>query len=260
MKLFASDFDGTFYFNGKRQEIFLENISSVKKFQKNHKFAFVTGRDANSIINHISQYELKPDYIACNNGGLIYDKNMNVLYSNPLNIDFEKLMELIENENVQLISMCSKGRGFFKCFTDKKENVESVLDFYKQMNVTHVDTLNELDSSGIYMASLFCENYEHAQRVAKIICESDLNCNAFANRIYIDVVSKGVSKRNAVEMIAKDAKAQEIYTIGDSFNDINMIEYFHGFAVEDANDEVKNVAKQVVSSVNEAISLLNQHE
>ena len=97
MKLFASDFDGTFYFNGKRQEIFLENISSVKKFQKNHKFAFVTGRDANSIINHISQYELKPDYIACNNGGLIYDKNMNVLYSNPLNIDFEKLMELIEN-------------------------------------------------------------------------------------------------------------------------------------------------------------------
>ena len=211
MKLFASDFDGTFYFNGKRQEIFLENISSVKKFQKNHKFAFVTGRDANSIINHISQYDLKPDYIACNNGGLIYDKNMNVLYSNPLNIDFEKLMELIEKENVQLISMCSKGRGFFKCFADKKENVDSVLNFYKQMKVTHVETLKELDSTGIYMASLFCENYEHAQRVAKIICESDLNCSAFANRIYIDVVSKGISKKNAVEMIAKDANVQEIY-------------------------------------------------
>lgn len=256
MKLFASDFDGTFYFNEKKQEVFLKNISSVKKFQENHKFAFVTGRDANSILNHVSQYELKPDYIACNNGGLIYDKDMNVLYSNPLDIDFMKLMELIEKEKVQLISMCSKGRGFFKCFVNKEENVESVLNFYKQMNVQATSTLEELDKSGIYMASLFCENYEHAKKVAKIICESDLNCTAYANRIYIDVVSMGVSKRNAVEMIAKDANVQEIYTIGDSFNDINMIENFYGFAVEDANDEVKNVSKKVVSSVNEAICLL----
>ena len=61
-------------------------------------------------------------------------------------------------------------------------------------------------------------------------------------------------------MIASHAHIHDIYTIGDSFNDINMIESFYGFAVENANDEVKKVAKQVISSVNEAISLLNQHE
>lgn len=260
MKLFASDFDGTFYFNGKKEELFLKNISTVKKFQENHTFAFVTGREVNSLIHHIHQYDFKPDYIACNNGGIIYDKNMNVLYSNPLNVDFEKLMKLIEKENVQLISMCSKSRGFFRHFIYNEENEKSVYNFYQQMNVTPVSTLEELDKTGIYMASLYCNNDEHAKKVAKIICESDLGCSAFANRMYIDIVSKGVSKRNAVEMIAKHANIQEIYTIGDSFNDMNMIEYYHGFAVEDANEEVKLIAKQVVSSVSDAIMLLNQHE
>lgn len=260
MKLFASDFDGTFYFNGKKQDVYLNNISSVKEFQKNHKFAVVTGRDANSIVNHLSQHNLKLDYIACFNGGLIYDGDMNVLHSNRLKIDFEKLMELLDEQNAQMISICSKGRGFFRQFKENPENAKLTLGLYKEMNVLPVSQFEELDKDHIYMASVVCDNETHAKEVCRQINELGFECSAYVNRRYIDVVGKDASKRKAVEMIASHAHIHDIYTIGDSFNDINMIESFYGFAVEDANDEVKKMAKQVVSSVNEAISLLNQHE
>ena len=34
MKLFASDFDGTFYFGKEHQKVFRENINTVKEFKK----------------------------------------------------------------------------------------------------------------------------------------------------------------------------------------------------------------------------------
>ena len=260
MKLFASDFDGTFYFNGKKQDVYLKNILSVKEFQKNHKFAIVTGRDANSIIHNLSQHGLKPDYIACFNGGLIYDNQMNVLYSNRLKIDFEKLMELLDEQNAQMISICSQERGFFRQFRENKENEAFTVQLYKEMNVQATSDFKELDKNHIYMASIVCDNEEHAEKVCAKINELGFECSAYVNRKYIDVVGKNASKKSAVEMIAKHAKSDEIYTIGDSFNDINMIEYFNGFAVEDSNIEVKRVAKQIVKSVNHAISLLIQQE
>ena len=260
MKLFASDFDGTFYFNGKKQEVYLKNILSVKEFQKNHKFAIVTGRDANSIVNHLRQHDLKLDYIACFNGGLIYDGEMNVLHSNRLNIDFEKLMELLDEQKVQTISICSKGRGFFRPIKDIPENLEFTLDLYKEMNVQLTYNLEELDKENIYMASIICDDQVHAVSVCRKINELAFECSAYVNQRYIDVVGKNASKRKAVEMIAKHANIDEIYTIGDSLNDIDMIEHFYGFAVEDADDEVKNVAKRIVPSVNDAISLLMLHE
>ena len=44
-----------------------------------------------------------------------------------------------------------------------------------------------------------------------------------------------------------------VYTIGDSYNDVEMIEKFNGYSIENAKEEVKKVSKGECSSVSKLI-------
>lgn len=260
MKLLASDFDGTFYFNGYKFDVFRQNVESAKKLQENNKFAIVTGRDAYSVSAHLNPYGLYPDYIAAYNGGLILDKNMKILYQDLPEFDFKRLMQVLKEERATMISMCSKGRGYMRFFRFDIIMFFSTLTLYKSMHVKPLFHVSKLDKSGIYMGSVVCDSVEHAHHVSEKIKALNMKCSVHVNRRYIDIAGQHSSKVKAVEMIEKHMQAESVYTIGDSFNDIEMIQQFHGFAVHDANDEVKHVAKIVVNSVSDAIKLLMQHK
>lgn len=66
MKLFVTDFDRTLFVDRK---ISSEDINSIKDWQsKGNLFVVATGRDINSINEKIGVYNIKPDYLICNNG------------------------------------------------------------------------------------------------------------------------------------------------------------------------------------------------
>lgn len=69
--------------------------------------------------------------------------------------------------------------------------------------------------------------------------------------VNVEVTSKGVSKGKAVEVLAKhyNIDREEVMCIGDSENDLSMIEYAGlGVAMENGNDEVKKAAKFITLS------------
>lgn len=78
----------------------------------------------------------------------------------------------------------------------------------------------------------------------------------------LDFIPTGISKGNALEKLADELglKPEEIATVGDSFNDVSMLEWTpHSFAMRHAPEEVKQKAGRVVSSVREACEWVLQY-
>ena len=70
---------------------------------------------------------------------------------------------------------------------------------------------------------------------------------------YLEVTAKHVSKEHALLEVAKyyDIPLEQIMTIGDNFNDIDMIRYAGlGVAMGNAADEVKEAA-DIVTDIND---------
>ena len=75
-KLLVSDYDGTFK-NDKDGSI-KANIDEVSKFMSNGNiFTLASARSYNSLIRQVNKYNIPYDYLICNNGGVVYDKNGN---------------------------------------------------------------------------------------------------------------------------------------------------------------------------------------
>ena len=74
----------------------------------------------------------------------------------------------------------------------------------------------------------------------------------------VDIVPVGVSKAEGLYFIEQhlDLEHDDIYAIGDSFNDIPMLEEFHGCAVAHARSEIIASAEHVFLSIEECIAYL----
>ena len=72
--------------------------------------------------------------------------------------------------------------------------------------------------------------------------------------IFLEITNKNISKGNAVKKISEKLgiSLEEVAAIGDSFNDVSMLE-IAGFSatVENGNPEIKKMVKFISSSNNE---------
>ena len=57
-------------------------------------------------------------------------------------------------------------------------------------------------------------------------------------------------------MKIENVDKQNIFAIGDSYNDIEMIKNFNGFCVSNAEKEVKNISIKEYPSVSELINVI----
>jgi hydroxymethylpyrimidine pyrophosphatase-like HAD family hydrolase len=77
----------------------------------------------------------------------------------------------------------------------------------------------------------------------------------------INIVPKGVSKRRSIEYVCNilGLNEDEIATIGDSPNDINMLEGIkYSFAMYNSRESVKKSANYTVKSVADAIEIIKK--
>ena len=85
MKVLASDFDGTLYFQdeGYREQ----DIAAILEFQgQGHKFGFCTGRPLMGIVNFLDE-RINPDFYILNSGAYILDGQRRTIYKNKIAYD-----------------------------------------------------------------------------------------------------------------------------------------------------------------------------
>lgn len=243
MKLFVSDFDRTFYVN---HEISHENIEAVKMWQqRGNLFLIATGRELTSLDSELNKYSVSPDFYICNNGAAIYDKNQTLLYH-------KSIVREVGREVVEYIhSHYENSIGISSLDTKYKINeccgVNTQNGFSMALEIEEITKIAEF----VQIHKKF-SNKELVQKLAYDLEEKySESVSIFLNVMNVDIVALNVSKATAIDFIATvvDVRREEIYVMGDSYNDIDMIRAYDGFAMLSAEDVIKSSAKGVYESV-----------
>ena len=75
----------------------------------------------------------------------------------------------------------------------------------------------------------------------------------------LEIVSKNINKYKSLKILLRKLRVsqKDVYAIGDSYTDIEMVKNFNGYAVGNSIEEIKKVSKEVVSNVSELIEKIS---
>lgn len=206
MKLLVSDYDYTIKPYEKNpnileKNIFKKNIESINKFQENgNKFVIATGRNTSSIKEETKNFGINYDYLIAYNGRVIVDKNDNLIYANY--IDDELLQSLYNSGRIQDYILFDEYES-----TERKKNliyIKAKLNTYK--NVKELIKFLKMKYPDIKIDYTYLLNM--------LLIRNNFNK-------YL-----GIEKLLELENIGVDRN--NIYTVGDETNDIEMINEFNG--------------------------------
>lgn len=89
----------------------------------------------------------------------------------------------------------------------------------------------------------------------------NISFNIERNNQYIDILPKGVSKKNAIkELIARcHSKEDDLYVVGDSYNDLSMFEINkHNFIIDKGIESLSKKATYVVDSISDCLKIIDK--
>ena len=235
MKLFITDYDGTLYINDKQIK---ENITMLKKLKKNDfKIVISTGRSYPSIKNQVDIYNIPYDFLSCADGSIIYDNNGNIMSLYPMNEEiikpYQKFYKNINYEEIQHVYP----EGYSNILRDDNSKLLGINICISTINYT-----KELVNKFIKMSKKY-PNYNF------------LNY-AHPNYSYLCIKPKGITKSSSIKYLMDKYKIliSDIYVIGDSYNDYEMIKDYYGVCMTTSCDEVLNISKKSYKSVRDYIS------
>ncbi len=227
-KMLVSDYDGTFYTDEDNIKL---NVEEVEKFRRlNNLFVIATGRSYYDFGKKKKKYDIKYDYLVINHGATILNKEekpiSNYAIDENVKLDLVKELDLQDQETMFACSVLESRVSI------KNKNITKINKKYK--------TLEEARRINEYI------NKKYKNKVESYLLPTS---NA------VEVISAKTNKAKAVQELSnlENIKQENVYTIGDSYNDVEMVEKFNGYAMENAKEEVKKVSKGECSSVSNLI-------
>ena len=250
MKILASDFDGTLFFNRTFRP---EDLEKIREFRKaGNRFGVCTGRPFAGVLLH-SEGNIDFDFYILSSGAQILDGNKKEIYKDI--VDLQLIEEIYTELKDEVEFYFQTTEGTFYMLPEEEEKRLS-LKIPASIPYKPIESLDELPSD-IFGLSLFAHSVENGKRVSALINSTFPSLEAFQNVDWIDVARKGVSKGHAIQIVKEHFGYAEIAGIGDSFNDIPLLKNSSpSFTFHSSAEEVIREADVVVDSVAEAIDLL----
>lgn len=258
-KMLAMDMDGTLLTNDKR--VTEKTKAAIKKAaDMGVKIVISTGRVFTSARLYSELLEMKVPIIASNGAYINY--NDEVLYQ-----------KLFGEKNIKNTLKLTKEHGLYPQFFTHDSIITEKL-VYNSLNYTkwnanipedkrvrvrvidehEWDDVIEEEKGVILKAIVADEGQERLKPLRAALDEAGMEVSSshiYSGQFNIEVMDKGVTKASAVDFIARlyNTDKSEIICIGDSENDIPMIEYAGlGIAMENGTEDAKKAAKFVTLS------------
>lgn len=248
------DLDGTLYQNGISEE----DINAIEKVEeKGVTFHIATGRAFKQACKMIeNKVDLKGYYI-CENGAFVYDTDHNVILKESID----------ENLAKKVVNRFKSDDSYIFCVNNGKiilSGGEEILDEFDSDCIVDPEFFkNKSFGDGIGNIGILSKNIDELGRMEiyyKVEFDDILDVYLSGPNT-LNIVPKHISKRNGIKHVCDilEVNLDEIATIGDSPNDICMLDGFkYSFAMEDARDEVKKSANYSANSVKEAIKIIEK--
>ena len=226
-KIIVSDYDHTFYINDEDIE---KNKIAVAEFEKKGNiFTIATGRSYFDFKNKANIYKINYNYVILNHGATIINGNDEVIYNFSIdNNIISKIKDEINLENSIEHFCCSE--------------LESRVDF-KHSNLTKI--------------RVKYNTREEAMKINNILNKkfSEYINSYYVSNNAVEIISNKTNKSSAIKLLIQkfNIDKKEVYTIGDGFSDINMVQDFNGYCMAESVEELKKIAIGQYNSVSELI-------
>lgn len=250
MKIIASDYDGTLR---RHKGIEQADREAIKKWRAcGNLFGIVTGRDANFITAAIPEDNVELDFVIIYNGVDIYDLSESPKLIKRMSGKTDRLYELLPlilRKSGDWAEFVTPDKNYYLTYHD--EPADSKNNWAKNAVLKDV---NEF----IQIYSLYGSDEESLEIVHRLNDGFSDAVSALANGAWLNAAPLGVTKATGVWEYAKlkSVKKEDIYTIGDSYNDLDMIKAFNGFTVDNGAAVVKQAAQAVYRGIWELIDSL----
>ena len=266
-KMLASDLDGTLLFKGKVSD---ENKEALKRFKTNGGiFSLSTGRAYNEIETVIKDMDIRPDYFILNNGALILDDKAEIIHKSDLDYKVTKEILAYIKKYTDMVSIQTgfKSYAIVSKLTRLKIKIRMMIKNllyglnHKDERV-YVKDLDEIKDVKNQTFTLMAANFnkypvEEIQKVADYINNNYGDyVECYRNTIFLDIVPKGCSKGHGVKCVSEivDLHMDDVYTIGDSWNDDSMFQVTkNSFTFTYAEEGLQKKTTHVVETVAQCI-------
>lgn len=237
----ASDLDGTLLSpNHDFTDYTTQVLNEVTK--KGIHFIFATGRQHVDVIQKKQALGID-GYMVTSNGALIHNNNGDVIFEKCVPHDYVLELVKIVKHHPAIYTHVFQGDDWFI----NKEDQSSLL-YYESVKFEYqlfdVDNFIPKKVYKVFFTTVNDNDIPHLKKLeSQIKAEFGNEISiAFAASNCLDVMANGVSKGNAVKLIAENIgyTLNDVMAFGDSMNDKEMLENVgHGLLMGNASEELK---------------------
>ena len=271
IKLIASDMDGTLL--NSDHKIPKENIELIKFAQKNGiQFVVATGRAYYEALPALNNENIKCDVISFN-GGIIYDKNGNIINITPMKLkDLYYTIEILKSLEISY-QLYTKNTIYTNSIeTDITAYIDLIRANGEEPNEQHLRQearnrlalghITEVDNIELYL------NQENNPAIKVIGISNDLEKLKHATELLsgndnisvtssgannVEIMDRKATKGEALKIVADihDINLKNAIAIGDNLNDqamLDIVEY--SIAMKNGNKKLKKTAKFITEKTN----------
>ena len=271
IKLIASDMDGTLL--NHNHKIPKENVELIN-YAKNQGIEFVvaTGRAYYEALPALNEENINCDVISFN-GGIVYDKNGNIISITPMlpkdlyytieilksfdisyqlytkNTIYTKSIETDINAYIDLI----RSNGYDPDVEHLRAEAQQKLDVGYITEVENIELyLNEKENPPIKIIAI-SNDISKLENAAKLLSENTSISVTSSGANNIEIMHKNATKGEALKEIAKiyGINLENAVAIGDNLNDQAMLDIVgYSVAMKNGNTILKEQAKYVTEKTN----------
>lgn len=271
IKLIASDMDGTLL--NSDHKIPKENIELIKFAQKNGiQFVVATGRAYYEALPALNNENIKCDVISFN-GGIIYDKNGNIINITPMKLkDLYYTIEILKSLEISY-QLYTKNTIYTNSIeTDITAYIDLIRANGEEPNEQHLRQearnrlalghITEVDNIELYL------NQENNPSIKVIGISNDLEKLKHATELLsgndnisvtssgannVEIMDKKATKGEALKIVADihDINLRNAIAIGDNLNDqamLDIVEY--SIAMKNGNKDLQKTSKFITEKTN----------
>ena len=271
IKLIASDMDGTLL--NSNHKIPKNNIELIKFAQKNGiEFVVATGRAYYEALPSLNDENIKCDVISFN-GGIIYDKNGNIINITPIKLkDLYYTIEILKSLDISY-QLYTKNTIYTKSIeTDITAYIDLIRANGEEPNEQHLRQearnrlalghITEVDNIELYL------NQENNPAIKVIGISNDLEKLKHATELLsgndnisvtssgannVEIMDKKATKGEALKIVADvhDINLKNAIAIGDNLNDqamLDIVEY--SIAMKNGNKDLQKTSKFITEKTN----------
>ncbi|MGP2469900.1 Cof-type HAD-IIB family hydrolase [Yersinia sp. 2540 StPb PI] len=251
IKIIAVDMDGTFLNDQMSfdRERFSTQYSQLK--ENGIKFVVASGNQYYQLISFFPEIANEIAFVA-ENGAYVSNKNTEIFCGSISDEDCNKVLKTLLPIPYLDVIVCGKNGAYMLSSSDNYFYT-TMSKYYHRLKI--IDNFDQVTESAFKFA-ISLPNEKLVDFMKFIERElADIVTPVSSGHGSVDLIIPGLHKANGIKLLQKmwDVTDQQVVTFGDGGNDIEMLQYAgFGYAMANAPDNIKNVAKYQAESNNDS--------